>query len=250
MMSFNPTNARVNLGQYKAVLFDLDGVLTDTAKVHAACWKKLFDKYLEHKFGPDFEPFTNADYLDYVDGKMRYEGVKSFLESRQIQLPYGYPANEPGYETICALGNQKDALFNEVLETDGVKVYEGSIAWVRKVLEQGLLTAVVSSSQHCRKVLKAAQIDQLFATVVDGNTIEQLKLNGKPAPDGFLKASQKLGVKPETAIVVEDAISGVQAGKAGEFALVIGVDRQGKPDILIEQGADLVVADLGELIYA
>ena len=238
--------------RFDAVLFDLDGVLTATAKVHAACWKKLFDEFLEERAkaaGEPLKPFDiDSDYKLYVDGKLRYEGVRSFLGSRGIDLPEGTPDESPNSETVCGLGNRKDALVHEVLEADGVEVYEGSVRLVEQVRSRGIRTAVVSASKNCKIVMEAARISHLFDQVVDGEVAERLRLPGKPKPDTFLTAAERLGVVPERAVVVEDAISGVQAGRAGGFGLVIGVDRKGDPESLRKSGADIVVKDLSELV--
>jgi beta-phosphoglucomutase family hydrolase len=238
--------------RFDAVLFDLDGVLTATAKVHAACWKKLFDEFLEERAkaaGEPLKPFDiDSDYKLYVDGKLRYEGVRSFLGSRGIDLPEGTPDESPNSETVCGLGNRKDALVHEVLEADGVEVYEGSVRLVEQVRSRGIRTAVVSASKNCKIVMEAARISHLFDQVVDGEVAERLRLPGKPKPDTFLTAAERLGVVPERAVVVEDAISGVQAGRAGGFGLVIGVDRKGDPESLRQSGADIVVKDLSELV--
>lgn len=237
-------------GQYQAVLFDLDGVLTATAKVHAAAWKKMFDEFLKARAqGRPFEPFdTETDYRLYVDGKPRYDGVRSFLEARGIELPAGNPQDAPGMATVCALGNLKDQLVNAVLDTEGVEVFPGSAAWVRQLRQSGIRTGVVSSSVNCQRVLQAGGIEDQFDVRVDGAVAAELGMPGKPNPDMFLAAARELGVPPERAVVVEDAISGVQAGKAGGFGLVIGVARAGEAEALRRAGADLVVADLAELV--
>ncbi len=238
--------------RFDAVLFDLDGVLTATAKIHAACWKRAFDEFLRSRSGVEkeaFEPFDIAtDYVRYVDGKLRYDGVRGFLESRGIHLPEGDPAEPPNFDTICGVGNLKEKMVREALETEGVEVFDGSVALVRTLREKGIKTAVVSASKNCRAVLQAAGIEDLFEARVDGVVAEQLSLPGKPAPDTYLKAAEMLGVEPGRAVVVEDAISGVQAGRDGGFGLVIGVDRKGDAGLLREHGADLVVVDLGELV--
>lgn len=238
--------------RFDAVLFDLDGVLTATAKVHAACWKRMFDEYLrmrEAKTGELFRPFEiQTDYKTYVDGKPRYDGVRDFLKSRAIDLPEGNPDDPPDSATVCGLGNRKNHMINDVLQSEGVEPYEGSIALVRELRRQGMKTAVVSSSQNCLAVLQAAKMADLFDARVDGNVAGRLGLRGKPAPDTFLAAATHLGVSPQRAVVVEDAISGVQAGRAGRFGLVIGVARKGEGDVLKDQGADVVVADLSELL--
>ena len=242
----------ITLERFDAVLFDLDGVLTDTARVHAACWKKMFDEFLRQRATDTNEPFQpfaiETDYKLYVDGKPRFEGVRSFLESRGIHLPYGNPDGPPHAETICGLGNRKNDMVNEILESEGVEAYEGSIALIRHLRSQGIKTAVVSSSANCETVLAAAQIAELFDMRVDGEVAVRLCLVGKPAPDTYLAAAEHLGVEANRAVVVEDAISGVQAGRAGGFGLVVGVARKGNADELKANGADIVVSDLGELL--
>jgi len=245
-------NLSITSSQFDAVLFDLDGVITATAKVHAACWKRAFDGFLKQRAEKTDEPFQpfdlQNDYKLYVDGKMRYVGVQSFLESIGIQLPYGAPSDPPGYDTVCALGKFKDVFFDQVLHSEGVEVYEGSVALIRHLRDQGFKLAVVSSSHHCKAVLKVAGIDHLFDVVVDGNLADQLHLAGKPAPDAFLLGAKQLEVEPNRSVVLEDAISGVQAGCAGGFGLVVGVDRKADPDALQKNGADIVVQDLSELL--
>lgn len=242
----------VTRDKYDAVLFDLDGVLTDTAKMHATCWKTMFDEYLRKRAteqGEMFRPFEIAtDYKLYVDGKPRFDGVRDFLKSRAIQLPEGSPGDPARKETICGLGNRKNDLINEIIETVGVESYERSIAYLMYIRHEGIKTAVVTSSQNCDAVLKAAKIGDLFDAKVDGHTIMEQHLAGKPAPDSFLKAAQILGVSAERAVVVEDAISGVQAGANGDFGLVIGVARKGNAEELKKNGAHIVVGDLGELL--
>jgi beta-phosphoglucomutase family hydrolase len=239
-------------GRFDAVLFDLDGVLTATAKLHATCWKKMFDEYLQQRAaatGEPFQPFEIAtDYKQYVDGKLRYDGVRGFLESRSINLPWGDPEDPPDRETVCGLGNRKTELIQEALATGGVEVFESSIALVRQLRDAGIKTAVVSASKNCEAILRAAGIADLFDTRVDGIVAARLELPGKPAPDTFLEAARQLGAEPERAVVVEDAVSGVQAGRAGGFGLVVGVDRKGDPEALRNNGADVVVADLSELL--
>lgn len=241
----------VSTGDYDAWLIDLDGVLTDTASVHAAAWKRTFDGYLEAlaaRQGSDFEPFEiDPDYYRYVDGKPRYDGVDSFLRSRGIVLEWGDPGDPPGRETVCGIGNRKNEAFNEVLRTRGVKVFESSVALVRELRDRGERTAVVTSSKNCEAVLEAAGLRDLFDARVDGNVAERKKLAGKPAADTFEEAARSLGVGPERAVVVEDAISGVRAGRAGGFGLVVGVARGEHREALRESGADVVVGDLAEL---
>jgi beta-phosphoglucomutase family hydrolase len=243
---------QLSADRFDAVLFDLDGVLTDTAAVHARAWKTMFDDFLRDRAARDerpMEPFSiGGDYKTYVDGKPRYDGVRSFLASRGIQLPEGSADDPPTAETICGLGNRKNDLVNQLLEDEGVVRYEGSLRLVHHLRDQGIRLGVVSSSRNCATVLAAAGIDDLFEARVDGVAAAARGLPGKPAPDTFLAAAADLGATPQRAVVVEDAISGVQAGRAGGFGLVIGVDREGDPDALRSNGADVVVSDLGELV--
>ena len=238
--------------QYDAVLLDLDGVITDTASIHAACWKQMFDEYLQTRAmqrGEVFRPFDPAvDYRLYVDGKPRFDGVRDFLTSRGIQLPEGSPDDAPQAETVGGLGNRKNDLVNRIIEDIGVEPYEGSVELIRQLRQRGFKIAVVTSSQNCTVVLRAAKLDALFDIQVDGNTILAEHLAGKPAPDTFLKAAKLLGVEPSRAVVIEDALSGVEAGSKGSFGLVIGVARKGNADELRRHGAHLVVNDLGELV--
>jgi beta-phosphoglucomutase family hydrolase len=239
-------------GRFDAALFDMDGVLTATAKLHAAAWKRTFDEFLKRRAearGQVFVPFDiGHDYLQYVDGKPRFDGVQSFLASRGIELPSGAPGDPCDAETVSGLGNQKNELVNDLMASQGVEAYPGSIRAINFLKEHGYKTAVVSSSENCAAVLKAAAIDSLFEVRVDGQTAIDLNLAGKPEPDMFLAAARQLGVEARRAIVVEDAIAGVQAGKKGGFGLVIGVARDGNAAALRNEGADLVVEDLGELI--
>jgi alpha,alpha-trehalase len=244
----------IDRDHFDAILFDLDGVLTSTADIHASAWKRLFDDYLERRAeqqGEPFRPFEIAtDYKRYVDGRPRYEGVQTFLESRGIKLPRGSVASPAGEETVCGLGNRKDEMVQAAIDAGKVKSFPGSIDFARRALAAGIKTAVVTSSRNCDLVLKAAGIDDLFEVRVDGRTIEDEGLRGKPAPDSFLRAAARLGVRPERAVVVEDAIAGVQSGRAGNFGLVIGIDRHGDGDALRSNGADVVVTDLSELLSA
>ena len=237
-----------------ACLFDLDGVLTKTAKVHAAAWKQMFDEYLEvraERTGEAFVPFdTGHDYNEYVDGKPRYDGVRSFLQSRGIELPDGAPDDPPSAETVDGLGNRKNELVLELIERQGVEAYEGSVRYVRAARDAGLRRAVVSSSANCRDVLEAAGIIDLFEEIVDGNVAHAQGLKGKPAPDTFLAGAAAVGVDAGRAAVFEDATAGVEAGRAGRFGYVVGVDRVGHADALREHGADVVVEDLAELLEA
>ena len=239
---------------YDAVLFDLDGVLTRTAGVHAAAWKKLFDAFLQHDAARSGEPFVpfdiQVDYRRYVDGKPRQDGVAAFLESRGIRLPAGSPGDGPDKRTAQALGKLKDRYFRQHLDEHGVEAYEASIELVRALRAQEVRTAVVSSSRNCAAALEAAGISDLFDTRVDGNDLVSLGLKGKPAPDTFLEAARRLGVEASRAVVVEDAIAGVAAGRAGRFGVVIGVDRSGRSQALREAGADVVVTDLAQVEVA
>jgi beta-phosphoglucomutase family hydrolase len=233
--------------RFDAVLFDLDGVLTSTAAIHARAWKRMFDGFLHerHVGQPLFD--IDSDYKKYVDGKPRYEGVRSFLQSRGIHLPSGEATDPPGDATICALGNRKQLLVQQAIDGGEVEPFEGSVRWVKQLRELGFKLGVVSSSRNCGPVLHAAKIDHLFETRVDGLTLAELNLPGKPAPDAFLKAAQNLGTTPDRTVVVEDAISGVQSARAGNFGLVIGVDRENHADALLANGADVIVKDLSEL---
>jgi beta-phosphoglucomutase family hydrolase len=242
----------INREEYDAVLFDLDGVITDTASLHAACWKKMFDEYLQERAtrtGEAFRPFDlAADYRLYVDGEPRFDGVRHFLASRGIQLPEGSPDDPPQLETVCGLGNRKNDLVNQIIENEGVKPYEGSVRLIHQLRDRGFKIAVVTSSQNCTTVLKAARLDGVFDAQVDGNTILTEHLAGKPAPDTFLLGAKVLGAEPRRTVVIEDAISGVEAGFNGKFGLVIGVARKGNAEELKQHGADVVVDDLSELV--
>jgi beta-phosphoglucomutase family hydrolase len=232
-----------------ACLFDLDGVLTRTASVHAAAWKEMFDEFLRQRDGASFRPFDAvADYDEYVDGKPRADGTRSFLASRGITLPEGSPDDAPGVQTVHGLSDRKNALVLEKLREHGVELYDGSVRYVRAARDAGLRTAVVSSSANTAEVLDAAGIADLFEARIDGVTAKERDLAGKPAPDMFLAAAEALDVPPSQAAVFEDALAGVQAGRAGGFALVVGVDRTGQADALKSHGADIVVKDLEELL--
>lgn len=238
--------------QFDAVLLDLDGVITDTASIHAAAWKQMFDGYLQKRAADGREQFRSfdvvGDYQRYVDGKLRYDGVRDFLASRNIHLPEGTPDDPPEADTVGGLGNRKDALVHKIISEEGVKPYEGSVSFIRQLRRQGFMMAVVTSSQNCEAVLKAAKLESELKVHVDGNVIHAKQLRGKPAPDAFLEAAQLLKVAPQRAVVIEDAISGVQAGRNGNFGLVIGIARKANAEELRRQGAQLVVKDLSELI--
>jgi beta-phosphoglucomutase family hydrolase len=234
-----------------ACLFDLDGVLTDTAAVHEAAWKQTFDQLLSRRaeaHGEVFRPFERSDYLAFVDGKPRPDGVRDFLASRGITLPEGAPDDPPGAETINGVGNGKNQELLRRIHEDGVEVFEGSRRYLEAARDAGLRRAVVSSSANTKDVLDVTGLADLIELRVDGVTIRQERLPGKPKPDTFLTAAERLGVGPDTAAVFEDAISGVQAGRAGGFAAVIGVDRAGQADALRSNGASVVVSDLAELL--
>ena len=236
----------------QACLFDLDGVLTQTAKVHAAAWKEMFDGYLRDRAqasGEEFRPFdARDDYDQYVDGKPRGDGVRSFLESRGIELPEGEADDPPDAETVAGLGNRKNKIVLKLIDEQGVDPYDGSVRYVRAAIDAGLRRAVVSSSTNCRAVLEAAGIEDLFEEIVDGHVATEEGLAGKPAPDTYLAGARKLGVEPSAAAVYEDALAGVEAGRAGDFGYVVGVDRVGQAAALREHGADTVVEDLAELL--
>jgi beta-phosphoglucomutase family hydrolase len=233
-----------------ACLFDLDGVLTDTASVHARAWKTMFDRFLRAgREGGDFVPFdADADYDEYVDGKARLDGVRSFLASRGIELPEGSEDDPPDADTIGGLGNRKNELVLATIHRDGIEAFDGSVRFVRAVRDAGLRRAVVSASANCREVLEAAGIADLFEVRIDGIVAERERLHGKPAPDTYLRAAAELDTEPAAAAVFEDALAGVEAGRAGGFGLVVGVDRVGQADALRERGADVVVSDLAELL--
>lgn len=235
----------VDWTRYDAALFDLDGVLTPTADVHMRAWADMFNAFLEPR---GEAPYTDADYFAHVDGRPRYDGVRAFLASRGIELPEGDPGDSPDAETVSGLGNRKNDAFNAVLARDGVQPYPGSLALLDALAGTGVHLAVVSSSQNAPAVLEAAGIADRFEVVVDGAVAKADGLPGKPAPDTFLAAAQRVGVDKSRAVVFEDATSGVQAGRAGDFALVVGVDRGAGREALTGAGADVVVSDLDEVL--
>ena len=239
-------------GRIRACLFDMDGVLTKTASVHAQAWKEMFDGFLRdwsERTGTPFEPFDRpTDYDEYVDGLPRLDGVRAFLESRGIDLPMGSPTDPPEAETVHGLGTRKNNLVLELIRRQGVEPYEGTVRFAEAARDQGLRRAVVSSSTNCEDVLVAAGVDELFETIVDGVLAEREGLAGKPAPDTFLAAARMLDAEPAAAAVFEDAQAGVEAGRAGKFGWVVGVDRTGQADALKRRGADVVVQDLDELL--
>jgi beta-phosphoglucomutase family hydrolase len=235
-----------------ACLFDLDGVLTQTAKVHARVWKEMFDAFLKARAqgtGEEFRPFDEiSDYDEYVDGKPREDGVRSFLAARHISLPEGSENDPPEADTVHGLGKRKDRLFLQLIRTHGVEAYEGSVRYLHAAHDSALKLAVVSSSKNCSEVLRAARLDDLFDAQVDGNVAHARGLAGKPAPDTYLEAARMLGATPAQSAVYEDALAGVEAGRAGGFGLVIGVDRVGQATALRQHGADVVVKDLADLM--
>jgi beta-phosphoglucomutase family hydrolase len=232
----------------RAYLFDMDGVLTDTASVHSEAWKRTFDEFLRERQGPEARPFDQGDYERFVDGKPREDGVRDFLASREIALPEGGPGDGPDAETVYGVGKRKNELVQRLIDERGVDVYAGSVDFVKAARAAGHKTAVVSSSANTERILDAAGIADLFDARVDGVTIAEEGLKGKPAPDSFLRGAELLGASPDEAAVFEDALAGVAAGRAGGFATTVGVDRHGQPDALREHGADVVVSDLSELL--
>lgn len=236
----------------RACLFDLDGVLTDTASVHKKAWQAMFDDFLRARADRTGEPFVpfdvGADYLQYVDGKKREDGVRSFLASRGIEIPEGDPDDSTDAETVVGLGNRKNEMFHRVLRVDGVTVFEGSRRYLEAVVDAGLGVAVVSSSANTEEVLEVTGLNRFVQHRVDGVVLREENIPGKPAPDSFLRAAQLLGIEPGEGAVFEDAIAGVAAGRAGNFGYVIGVDRVGHAEALRHNGADIVVADLMELL--
>ena len=235
----------------KGVIFDLDGVVTDSARVHAQAWKEMFDEFLsgrtvgEASIPDRFD--LQKDYVTYLDGKPRYDGVESFLRSRSIVLEAGHQTDGTDRLTVCGLGNRKDRYFNRILDEQGVEVFESTLTFIHDLAGYGVAIGVASSSKNCMKILRRMKLDGLFEAHVDGEDSFRLGLKGKPAPDIFLTCAQHLGVGPKCAAVIEDAISGVQAGRAGKFGLVVGIDRGTVRDALLANGADVVVRDLAEL---
>jgi beta-phosphoglucomutase family hydrolase len=231
-----------------AVIFDLDGVVTDTASVHAVAWKAVFDDYLSRAVssGEPVRPLFDIiqDYPVYIDGKPRYEGVRGFLASREISLDYGSASDSPDAQTICGLGNRKDLLFTRLIAETGVRVFESTVGLIRALAEAGIHRGIASSSRNCENVLRVTGLEDVFEARVDGVLSADLRLRGKPYPDIFLRCAEELGVNPQDCVIIEDAISGVEAGRRGGFGLVVGVDRVGQGDALRMHGADVVVSDL------
>lgn len=238
--------ATIDWDQYDAALFDLDGVVTPTAEVHMRAWSAMFNDYLTSVGGQS--PYTDDDYFAYVDGKPRYDGVRTFLQARGIDLREGEPSDPPEAETVCGLGNRKNDYFNRVLDEDGVEAYPGSKRLLDALRERGVPMAIVSSSRNAPAVLEAAGVTDYFSTVMHGGVAAERQLAGKPAPDTFLAAAEDLGATAARSVVLEDAISGVRAGAAGRFGLVVGVDRGAGAEALTEAGAGVVVTDLAQLL--
>jgi beta-phosphoglucomutase family hydrolase len=244
----------IDLSLFDAVIFDMDGVVTDTASVHASAWKSLFDGYLSERArasGESFHPFDiHDDYLKYIDGKPRYEGVRDFLASRDIELPDGDPSDPPGKETVAGLGNRKNGLFLDRLQQEGARPYSSTVTLVHRLTERNIKTAIISASRNMEAVLESAGLSDLFDERVDGVLAGKLGLAGKPDPAVFLEAARRLEIDPARAVVVEDALAGVEAGRRGAFGFVIGVDRGGQATALSESGADVVVPDLEDVQIA
>ncbi len=244
-----PDHSKLGLPQgIRACLFDMDGVLTDTASVHRAAWKHMFDDFLRDRDGTGFRPFTLADYNRYVDGKPRADGTRDFLASRDIRLPEGSPDDPPGAPTVQGLSRRKNDLVQEHLRTDGVTVFDGSVRYLDAVRAAGLRVAVVSASENTAAVLEQAGIADRFDARIDGFVAKERGLAGKPAPDTYLAGAAAVGAEPAASAVFEDAIAGVQAGRAGRFGYVVGVDRVDHAAALRSGGADIVVMDLAELL--
>jgi trehalose 6-phosphate phosphatase len=248
------TNSGTSLpvNRLDAIVFDMDGVVTETAMIHARSWKRVFDDFLRTRSevaGEPFRPFELTDYLQFVDGKPRYDGAASFLASRDIFLPQGNPTDPPGYDSISSIGNLKDHEFQRQVAKDGIRPYASTLEFIRNVRARGLKTALITSSRHGRAVLKLAGITDLFDAIVDGVDADRHRLAGKPDPGIYLAAASLLSVPPGRTAVVEDALAGVEAGRNGHFALVVGVDRGAGEAELLEHGADLVVSDMSEFDF-
>ncbi|HOK28108.1 MAG TPA: beta-phosphoglucomutase family hydrolase, partial [Methanomassiliicoccaceae archaeon] len=246
-----PERPRLDLNGIDAFILDMDGVVTNTSRVHAAAWKRAFDELLRERSrsGENFTPFDErSDYLRYVDGKPRYEGAASFLASRGISLPYGDPSDGPEEHTVHGVGNRKNHYFVEHLERYGAEPYDTTVSFIRDMLSRGYRFALFTASKNAEKVLESSGLGDLFEVVVDGNDAQELGLRGKPSPDIILEAARRLGVSPDRAVVIEDALAGVEAGSAGGFATVIGADRGEQAAELKAHGADIVVRDLSELV--
>ena len=250
MTAANPDHV-IPASRFRAWLFDLDGVVTATSTVHGKAWKQSFDEYLRKRATRENVPFEEfqmePEFYEYVDGKPRYEGVDSFLRSRGIELPWGDNSDGPEDETVCGIGNKKNLLFNKILAEDGVDPFPTSVELIRTLRAKGVKIAVVSSSKNCPAILEATNTADLIDMTIDGLVAEEEKIAGKPEPDTFLAAADHMGFTAAESVVIEDAVSGVQAGRAGKFGLVIGVARHDDPQLLLDNGADIVVSDLGEL---
>jgi alpha,alpha-trehalase len=251
-MEFKPGQEVPSISRnYQGVIFDLDGVITQTAKVHARAWKKMFDQFLEklsEEEGTDYKPLNiETDYPEYIDGIPRYDGVREFLKSRDIEIPYGSPSDPPDERTICGLGNRKNELFLETLEEQGAEVYEDTVTMIKKWRDDGLKTAVISSSKNCKPVLETAGLLNLFDARVDGVIAAELDIPGKPEPDIFIEAAGRLGNSPAECVVFEDAIAGVKSASNGGIGLVVGVARKDNDGELLKNGADITVTELTEL---
>ena len=242
---FSVTTHEINQ-QYEAIIFDLDGVITHTARLHFLAWKQLFDDFL-NDYDASQSPFTSQDYENYVDGKPRYEGVESFLKSRKIDLAKGDEEDKPGHQSIYGLGKKKNELFHQQMDEQGVETYEDTLACIRQWKAADMKMAVVSSSKNCRLVLKKASLIEEFDTIFDGKDAMEQQVKGKPAPDIFLKAAEQMQVNPNKIVVFEDAIAGVKAGKSGNFGMVIGVNRDEQEEEMRKAGADLVISGLDQL---
>lgn len=243
------TLTRIPRENFDAFIFDMDGVVTRTATLHFAAWKRLFDDVLSARLGPGetLKPFTDEDYLHYVDGKPRYDGVNDFLRSRDIQLPFGKPGDAPGDASVCALGNRKDVYFWQIVAERGIDVFASTVELIRALKGAGIKAGIFSASTNAERVLTAGGVLDLFDARVDGGVASDLALRGKPQPDMLLELTRRLGTVPKRTAVVEDALAGVQAGRAGGFALVVGVNRTPTAGRLLRAGADVEVGDLGEL---
>lgn len=250
-MKSRPSQPLFDLTLFDAAIFDLDGVITKTARAHATAWKNLFDEYLQMRATPTGKPFQAfniiSDYREYVDGKPRYDGVSSFLASRGINLPFGDPSDTTDLETVCGLGNRKNAMFLSALHTHEIEVFPSTIALINFLKSKGMKSAVVTASENCQEILHAAGVTEIFDAAVDGRDARTLHLHGKPQPDTFVRAAELLEVPPKRAVVFEDALAGVEAGHAGHFGLVVGIDRADQAEALHSHGGDVVVSDLGEL---
>ena len=244
-------NIHIPFRAFDAFIFDLDGVVTETAKIHARAWKKTFDSFLQKKAGPgeDFKPFDiQTDYVRFVDGIPRYKGVETFFDSRGIHMPYGSPDDPSGKETVCGIGNQKNELFKKFIKTGNIDVYDSTITLIKQLRKKGIKTAIISSSKNCGRILEILDIRKLFDVKIDGMDARELELKGKPDPDIFTAAAQRLEVDIERTVIVEDAVLGVKAGRKGNFGMVLGVDRGNRSKALLENGADAVVPDLAQVL--